>query len=76
MYVTFCTIPKPNQGKRYLLLRATLDARHKRMNGSISEGYLRDLQEAINRMWRITPEAVARYRNINNFKDTRHTMWI
>jgi hypothetical protein len=69
-YVTFCTRPKPNQGERYLLLRATLDSRHKRENGSIFEGYLRDLQEAINKMWRITPEVVARYRDISNFRAT------
>jgi hypothetical protein len=42
-YVTFCTRPKPNQGAIYLLLKATLDARHKNMNGSIFEGYLHDL---------------------------------
>jgi hypothetical protein len=75
-YVTFCTRPKPNHGERYLLLRATPDAKHKRMNRSIFEGYLRDLQEAIKKMWRITPEVVAWYSNIANFKATRHTMWI
>jgi hypothetical protein len=69
-YVTFGTRPKPNQGARYLLLKATSDARHKRMNGSIFEGYLRDLQEAINNMWRITPQVVAQYRDIANFKAT------
>jgi hypothetical protein len=46
------------------------------MNGSIFEGYLRDLQEAISNMWRITPQVVARYRDIANFQATRHTMWI
>ena len=75
-YVTFVTIPKPNQEEKYLLLKATSDARHKRMNGSICEGYLRDLQEAISNMWRITPQDVTRYRDITNFKTTRHAMWI
>jgi hypothetical protein len=75
-YVTFCTRPKPNQGKRYSLLKATTSASHKRMNGSIFEGYLRDLQEAISKMWRITPEVVARYADIATFQATRHTMWI
>jgi hypothetical protein len=42
-YVTFCTRPKPNQGKRYSLLKEMMSASHKRMNGSIFEGYLRDL---------------------------------
>jgi hypothetical protein len=40
------------------------------MDKSIFEGYLRDLQEAINNMWRITPEVVTRYRDIANFKAT------
>jgi hypothetical protein len=42
-YLTFGTRPKLNQGARYLLLKATSDAMHKRMNLSIFEGYLRDL---------------------------------
>jgi hypothetical protein len=75
-YVTFNTRPKPNQGERYLLLKATLDAKHKRVNGSIFERYLHYLQESISNMWRITPQAVARYKDIANFKGTQHTMWI
>jgi hypothetical protein len=75
-YVTFCTKAKPNQGKRYLLLRATSNASHKRMNGSIFEGYLHDLEEAISKMWTITPEAVAWYKDIANFQATQNTMWI
>jgi hypothetical protein len=58
-YVVFCTRPKPNQGARYLLLRARPEARRKKVNGAIFEGYLHDLQEAISKMWRITPEVVA-----------------
>jgi hypothetical protein len=69
-YVTFGTRPKPNQGEIYLLLRATSDARHKRMNGSIFEGYLRDLQESISNIWRIKPQAIAWFRDITNFKAT------
>jgi hypothetical protein len=75
-YVVFFTRPKPNQGVRYLLLRARPKARRKKVNGAIFEGYLHDLQEAISKMWRITPEAVARYGDIANFRTTRHTMWI
>jgi hypothetical protein len=75
-YVTFCTKPKSNQGERYLLLRATLDAKHKRTNLSIFQVYLCDLHEAISNMWRITPQVFMRYRDIAKFKATRHTMWI
>jgi len=69
-YVTFGTRPKPNQGARYLIPKSTSDARHKRMNGSIFEGYLHDLHEAISNMWRITPKVVTWYRYIDNFQDT------
>jgi hypothetical protein len=57
-YVFFCTRPKPH-GARYLLLRARPDSRNKKVNGSIFEGYLCNLQEAISKTWRITPEVVA-----------------
>jgi hypothetical protein len=49
-YVTLVTRPKPNQGERYLFLKSTSDARNKRMNRSIFEGYLHNLQEAIRNM--------------------------
>jgi hypothetical protein len=39
-------------------------------------GYYNDLQESISNTWRITPEVVAQYRDITNFKVTRHTVWI
>jgi hypothetical protein len=74
-YVVFCTRPQP-EGARYLLLRVGPNSRHKRENGIIFESYLQDMQEAINRSWRITPEAVARYAKIANFQATRQTMCI
>jgi hypothetical protein len=72
-YVVFCTRPKP-QGERYLLLRSRLDVRNKRMNRSIFEGYLCDLQESIPKTWIITLEVVARYGNITKFQATQQTM--
>jgi hypothetical protein len=72
----FSTRPKPNHGARYLSLGTTSDARIRKMNASIFEGYLHDLQEAITNLWRITPQVVAYYRDIANFKATRHAMWI
>jgi hypothetical protein len=74
-YVIFCTRPQP-AGARYLLLRSGPQARHKRENGIIFEAYLWDIQEAISRSWRITPEAIMRYADIANFWATRQTMWI
>jgi hypothetical protein len=75
-YTFFGTRPKPNCGVRYLSLGVMSDAKHKKMNTVVFEGYLRDLQEAISNMWRITPQVVAQYRDIANFKATRHAMWI
>jgi hypothetical protein len=37
-YVVFVTRPKPNQGARFLLLRARPEARRKKVNRSIFEG--------------------------------------
>jgi len=69
-YVVFCTRPKPNQGARHFFLRARLEARRKKANGSIFEGYICDLEEAISKMWSITPEDVAQYEDIANFMAT------
>jgi hypothetical protein len=46
-YVLFSTRPKPNHGAIYLSLGAMSDARNRKMNASIFEGYLYDIQEAI-----------------------------
>jgi hypothetical protein len=75
-YVLFSTRPKPNHGARYLSLGAASDAKNRKMNATIFEGYLHDLQETITNIWRITPQAIANYQGIANFKATRHVMWI
>jgi hypothetical protein len=69
-YTFFDTRPKPNYGARYLSLDVMSDAKHKKMNADVFEGYFRDLQEAISNMWRITPQVVAQYRYIAKFKAT------
>jgi hypothetical protein len=42
-YTYFVTRPKPCHGMRYLSLGVSLDAKNRRVNASIFEGYLRDL---------------------------------
>jgi len=69
-YTFFGTKPKPNYGVRYLSLGIVLDAKHKKMNATVLEGYLHDLQEAISNMWRIKPQVITQYRDIANFKAT------
>jgi hypothetical protein len=69
-YTFFSTRPKPNYGARYLSLGIRSDAKHKKMNTDVFKGYLHDLQEAISNIWIITPQVVAQYRDIANFKAT------
>jgi hypothetical protein len=64
-HVIFCTTPHPG-GAIYRILRSVPLAKHKRENGIVFKAYLREIQEAINRAWRITPEVVMRYRGITN----------
>jgi hypothetical protein len=54
-YTFFGTRTTPNCGARYLSLGAVPYAKHKKINTTVFEGYLRDLQEVISNMWRITP---------------------
>jgi hypothetical protein len=75
-YILFDTKPKPNYGARYLSLVIRRDAKHKKMNAFVFEGYLRNLQEVISNMWRITPKVFTQYLDIFNFKAMRHAMWI
>jgi hypothetical protein len=42
-YAFFATKPKPNHGGRYLSLGTMSDAKHRKINVVVFEGYLRDL---------------------------------
>jgi hypothetical protein len=75
-YTFFATKPKPNIGERYLSLGVTSDAKNMKTNTTLFEVYLRDLQDTITNLWRITPQTVAYYRDIANFKATRNARWI
>jgi hypothetical protein len=59
---------------QYLSLGSTLDPKNKSANAGMFTGYYNDLQESIANTWRITPEVVGQYRDIANFKATRHTV--
>jgi hypothetical protein len=65
-HITFCTTPQPGGASYYVLKSAPL-AKHKKENGIIFEAYLQEMQEVINRAWRITPEVVTQYGGIANF---------
>jgi hypothetical protein len=53
-HVIFCTTPWLG-GARYHILKSTPLAKHKKENRIIFEAYLREIEEVINRAWRITP---------------------
>ena len=74
-YIIFCTTPQPG-GVRYHVLKSMPLAKNKKGNVIIFESYLWEIQEAINRAWRITPKAVARFGRIANFWARRQAMWI
>jgi hypothetical protein len=57
-------------GTTYLSLGVMSDAKHKKMNTVLFEGYLHDLHEAISNLWIITPQVVAHYWDITNIKAT------
>jgi hypothetical protein len=57
-YAIFSTTPQPGE-ERYCILRSGPLAKKKKENEIAFEAYLREIQEAINRAWRITLEFVA-----------------
>jgi hypothetical protein len=74
-HVTFCTTPQPG-GARYRVMKSVPLANHKKENGIIFEAYLREMQEEINRAWRITPKVVTQFGGIANFWARQKSMWI
>jgi len=60
----------------YMSLGSTSDPKIKSTNASRFVLYYNKLQESIANSWRITLEVVMQYRDIVNFKETRHTVWI
>jgi hypothetical protein len=55
---------------------STSDPKRRSGNANTFARYLSDIQDNIANTWRITPEVVAQYQGIANFRATRHNMWI
>jgi hypothetical protein len=53
-YTVFDTTPQP-RGARYCVLRVGPLAKKKKEKEIVFEAYLQEIQEAIDRAWRITP---------------------
>jgi hypothetical protein len=53
-----------------------LDSKNRKENAAIFEGCLSDIQDNIANTWRVTPEEITQSQGIDNFKATRHAMWI
>jgi hypothetical protein len=75
-YTYFCERTSHCHAMWYTSLGSTLDPKIKSTNASTFVRYYNELQESIANSWRITPEVVVQYRDIVNFKATRHTVWI
>jgi hypothetical protein len=58
-YSFFSTRPKPCHRARYLSLGAASDAKNRKANATIFEGYLLDVHDTIANTWRVTLEVVA-----------------
>jgi hypothetical protein len=75
-YTYFCELTSRYRVVQYTSLRSTSDSKSRSENESMFSWYYNDLQESIANTWRITPKVVAQYRDIANFKVTKHTVWI
>lgn len=60
----------------YTSLGRNSDPKHKSANIGTFARYLRKIHESIANSWRITPDVVVQFRDIANFKASRHNMWI
>jgi hypothetical protein len=50
--------------------------KHIKTNTGTFANYFIEIHESISNTWRITPEVVAQFKDIANFKASRHNMWI
>jgi hypothetical protein len=75
-YSYFCDRIGHCHTTRYTSMGSTSDPKRRSGNASTFAWYFNDIQESITNTWRITPEVVAQYQGIANFRATHHTMWI
>jgi hypothetical protein len=70
--------PRPGKCRttKYTTLRHTSDAKQRKENSSIFSMYFDEMKENIANTWRIPPEVVEEHQGVENFKASRHNMWI
>jgi len=75
-YPSFCDRRGKFHIARYITLWHNADPKHRKANTIIFGMYLEEMQENIVDTWRISPEVVKENEGIENFKASRHNMWI
>jgi hypothetical protein len=60
----------------YTSLGSSFDPKHRSGNTCTFARYFNEIQKSVMNTWRITPGVVLQYREIANFRATRHNMWI
>jgi hypothetical protein len=75
-YSHFCDWIGHFHTAQYTSLGRNSDPKHRSANTGTFSRYFSEIQESIANSWRITPDVVAQFRDIANFKATRHNMWI
>jgi hypothetical protein len=60
----------------YTSLRSTTDPKVKKFNNNMFTQYLTNIQNSLVDTWRISPETVKEYGQIENFWASRHNMWL
>jgi hypothetical protein len=60
----------------YTSLRSTTDPKEKKINNDVFMLYLMEIQNRLADTWRISPETVQEFGQIENFQASRHSMWL
>jgi hypothetical protein len=75
-YAAFCDRRARCREARYITLWHKTYSKQRKTNTNIFGMYLDEIQEKIKKTWRISPEVVKENEGIENFKASRHNMWI
>lgn len=75
-YSHFCEWIGRCRAAQYTSLGRNSDAKHRSANAGTFARYLSEMQESIVNSWRIMPDVIVQFKDIANFKASRHNMWI
>jgi hypothetical protein len=61
---------------RYTSLRSTTDPKEKKINNDVFSLYLSEIHNHLADTWRISPETIQEFGQIENFQASHHNMWV